>query len=408
MLLPPVYLEVAKVLLVGYNIFMNKATVRELVNLKGKRVFLRSDLNVPQDKAGNITDDSRIRESLDTIKFLLDKGAKVILCSHLGRPKGEDESLSLKPVFDRLVELLPGYKLDFKKAKDGQLLLLENIRFKKGEEKNCPELAKELAGMADYFVNDAFGAAHRAHASTEGIAKFLPAVAGFLMEREIKFLGEAISSPRRPLTLILGGKKIADKIGVINGMLERADNILIGGGMSYTFAAAFGGEIGNSIVNPDMFDYCRNIMVEAKKRGVNIVYALDSVCGDKFGDDAHTMVVDTDKIPKGWEGFDIGPKTIEKFKEIISKSCTVIWAGPLGVFEFEKFATGMKEIASAVIESGAVTIIGGGDSAAAVYKLGIGDKFTHISTGGGASVEFLEGKTLPGIEALLGRDVVIK
>lgn len=393
---------------------MQKATVRELTNLKGKRIFLRADLNVPQDDQGKITSDKRIKASLDTIKYLLDKEARVILSSHLGRPKGRDEKLTLKPVFERLGELLPQTKIYFAKdcigkevekqvegLKNGELLLLENLRYYKEEEANDPEFAKKLGLLADYYVNDAFGAAHRAHASTEGITRYMPAVSGFLMEKEIKILGEAINNPKRPLTVILGGKKLADKIGVIDGVLKVANNIVIGGGMSYTFAKAFGGQIGNSICDDNLLEYCRKVTEEAKKRDVNLVLPIDSVVADDYSNDAHTMIVPTHEIPNGWEGLDIGPRTIEEFKKVIMQSGTVIWGGPLGVFEFDKFSNGMREIAHAVIDSGAVGILGGGDTASAAKKLGLADKFMHISTGGGATLEFLEGKKLPGVEALL-------
>jgi len=401
---------------------MNKATIRELAGrVKGKRVFLRSDLNTPQDKEGNITDDTRIRASLDTIRYLADKGARIILSAHLGRPKSKaDTQFTLKPIYERLCELLPQTKIFFapdsigpevekmvSNLGDGQILLLENIRFYKEESENDMAHAKKLASLADYYVNDAFGAAHRAHASTEGIAKFLPAVCGFLMEKEIKILGEAINNPRRPLTVIMGGKKVSDKMGVINGLLQVANNLLIGGGMSYTFAKAHGGEVGNSIVDESSIDYCKQVVKDAKARGVNMITAIDSVVADDFSNDAHTMVVPTNKIPAGWEGLDIGEKTINEFKKVIAKSGTVIWNGPLGVSEMPTFANGTTQIANAILDSGAVAIIGGGDAAAAVARMGIADRFTHISTGGGASLEFLEGKKLPGVEALLGKEVKI-
>ena len=399
---------------------MKKATVRELENLKGKKVFLRCDLNVPQNDDGSIADETRIVASLGTIRFLLDRGARVIAASHFGRPKNKDE-FSLKVVFDRLVQLLEGYKLKFapdcvgkevekmaNNLKDGQLLLLENLRWYKEETANDADFAKKLSVLADYYVNDAFGAAHRAHASTHGITSYLPAVAGLLMEKEIKILGEAISNPRRPLTIVMGGKKVSDKIGVINGLLPVANNILVGGGMSYTFAKAHGGQIGNSLLDEGSLDYCRQLVKDAKARGVNLVLPSDSVVADRFSPDAHTMITPTGEIPNGWEGLDIGPKTVEDFKKYIAKSGTVIWNGPVGVSEFDRFANGTREIAHAIVSSGAVSIIGGGDAAAAVNSLGLADKFTHISTGGGASLEFLEGKVLPGVEALLDRDVKIK
>ena len=401
---------------------MEKATVRELTNLKGSRVFLRSDLNVPLDREGKILDETRIVASLPTMQYLLDRGARVILCAHLGRPRTkEDKQFSLLPVYARLKELLPNFKIkmatdcvgpevekDVGKLKDGEVLLLENIRFYKEESANDLEFARKLADLADYYVNDAFGAAHRAHASTAGIAGFMPAVAGFLMEKELKILGEAISKPRRPLTVILGGKKVSDKIGVINGLLEIANTILIGGGMAYTFAKAAGGQIGNSIVDEDSLEYCTSVRKLAKEKGVTMVFPSDTIAADKFSPDAHTMQCLTNAIPDGWEGLDIGEATVGEFKKHIAGSGTIIWNGPLGVYEFEKFAGGTKQIAMAVLESGAITIIGGGDAAAAVTRLGLSERFTHISTGGGASLEFLEGKVLPGVHALIGKEARIK
>ena len=401
---------------------MEKSTVREIGDLKGKRVFLRADLNVPQDENGKITDDTRIRESLATLRFCVEKGARVILCSHLGRPKSKDDKeWSLKPVAVKLNELLHGVKVTLAndcigeevekqvaELDDGQVLLLENIRFYKEETDNDTKFAKKLAKLADYYVNDAFGAAHRAHASTEGIAKFLPAVAGFLLEKEIKILGEAVNNPKRPLSVIIGGKKIADKIPVIDNLLKIADSIIIGGGMTYTFVKAQGGEIGNSIVDDSRVDYCRDVIKAAKEAGVKLLLSLDTVAADKFAPDANTKIVDVFKIPAGWEGLDIGPKTIENIKKTIKGSGTIIWCGPLGVSEFEIFANGTREIAKAITETSAVTIVGGGDSASAVVRLGFGDKFTHISTGGGASLELLEGKVLPGIAALNAMGVKIK
>lgn len=401
---------------------MNKATVRELGEIvKGKRVFLRADMNVPFDKAGNITDDLRIVTSLQTLKFLLDKGARVIMASHLGRPEGKDKSLSLEPVFKRMQELMPDRKVHFVNdsigkqveeavaaLKDGEVLLLENIRFYAEESQNDLEFAKKLASTADYYVNDAFGAAHRAHASTEGITRFLPAVGGFLMEKELKVLGEAIGNPRKPLLVIIGGKKVDTKIGVFTGLLDVADTILIGGGMTYTFVKANGGQIGNSILDEPSIEFCKQVQITAKQKGVELVMAEDSVCGDKFGADAHVQIFPSMEIPDGWEGFDIGPKTITEFKKHIAKAGTIIWCGPVGVSELEPFAKGTEAVAQAIIDSGAISIIGGGDSAAAVARMGIADKYTHISTGGGASLEFMEGKTLPGVEALLGMGVQIK
>jgi len=393
---------------------MEKATVREIGDIiKGKRVFLRSDLNVPFAKDGSIDDDKRIVASLPTLQYLLDKGARVIICSHLGRPKGKDKNLSLKPVFKRLQELLSGRKVYFdkepeEKLKDGEVLLLENIRFFEEETKNDIAFAKKLSAMADYYVNDAFGAAHRAHASTEGIARFIPAVSGFLMEQELKILGEAINNPRKPLLVIIGGKKVDTKIGVFNGLLDIAQTILVGGGMTYTFVKANGGSIGNSILDVPSLEFCKQVQLSAKKKGVQIVLPQDSVCADRLSNDAHIKIFPSDQIADGWEGFDIGPKTIEEFKKHIARAGTVIWVGPVGVSEVEAFANGTKEIAQAVVDSGAVSIIGGGDSASAITRMGMQELYTHISTGGGASLEFLEGKKLPGVEALIGKEVRIK
>jgi len=392
-----------------------------LKNLDGKRVFIRVDHNVPQDEKGNITDDARIREALASIKFCTDKGARVILCSHLGRPKSKaDTQYTMKPVVERLRKHLPNMKIHFApdcigpeveamiaKLKKGEVLYLENIRFYKEETDNDPEFAKKLAGLCDYYVNNAFGAAHRAHASTEGIAKYVPAVAGFLMERELKILGEAINDPKRPLTVILGGAKVADKIGVIDNLLKIADNILIGGGMMFTFAKAAGGEIGDSIVDDASLDYCRAVFKAAKDKKVNLLVAHDCIIADKFANDASTRICSAKEIRDGWRGLDIGPESIDAFKAVIAKSGTIIWNGPLGVTEFEKFAVGSREVGKAIVESDAVTIVGGGDTGYAVVQFGIADKFTHVSTGGGASLELLEGKTLPGVAALLSRDAVI-
>ena len=393
---------------------MTKATVRELKNLKSKKVFIRVDHNVPQEDNGAITDDTRIRESLGTIRYCLDKGARVILCSHLGRPKSNaDTQYTVKPVVERLRTLLEGVKITMAKdcigpdveaaiaeLKDGEILYLENIRFYKEETDNDTAFSKKLATLCDYYVNDAFGAAHRAHASTEGIAKFVPAVAGFLMEKEIKILGEAINNPKRPLTVIMGGKKVSDKIPVIDNLLEIADNILIGGGMTYTFAKSAGGKVGNSIVDNDSLEYCKALPKVAKDRKVSFYIPTDCIIADAFSNDANTRVCSPTEIPDGWEGLDIGPKTIETYKSVLAKSGTIIWNGPVGVFEMETFANATKQIGEAVASSNAVTIAGGGDTAAAVVKFGFGDRFTHISTGGGANLELLEGKVLPGIMAL--------
>lgn len=396
-----------------------KATIRNLKDIKNKRVFLRVDHNVPQDDAGAITDDTRIVESLNTIKYCIDKGAKIILCSHLGRPKSKgDKKFSMKPIVERLQTYLPKVKITLvpdcigsvvEKAidglKGGEIVYLENIRYYEEETANDPKFAEKLSELCDYYVNDAFGAAHRAHASTEGIAHYRSAVAGFLMEKEIKILGEAIDNPKRPLTIIFGGKKISDKIGVLENLLKIANNILIGGGMAYTFAKAAGGTIGNSVVDNESLDYCTQLLKRAKDKKVNLVVAHDCIVGDKFGPDAATRICDTDKIRDGWEGFGIGPDTVARFKPIIAESGTIIWCGPLGAFEVEKFAEGSREVANAVVASKAITIAGGGDTAAMMAKLGVGDKFTHISTGGGASLELLEGKNLPGIDILLSNEM---
>jgi len=374
------------------------------------------------DPKGKITDDTRIRESICTIQYCIDKGARIILCSHLGRPKSKsDTQYTIMPVVEKLREYLKDINISYiddcigskvqaavGKLKDGDILYLENIRFYPEETANDIAFAKQLAGLCDYYVNDAFGAAHRAHASTEGITHFVPAVAGFLMEREIKILSEAISKPKRPMTVILGGKKVADKIGVIDNLLKIADNILIGGGMAYTFVKANGGEVGNSIVDDSKLNYCRGVLAEAKKNKINIIHSIDVIAADNYSPDANTRIFESDKIREGWEGLDIGPKTIEAFKAVIAKSGTIIWQGPVGVTEFEKFANGSREIGTAIAESNAITIAGGGDTAFTVAKFGLGDKFTHLSTGGGASLELLEGKTLPGVAALLDMNKEIK
>ena len=393
---------------------MNKKSVRD-VEVAGKRVFVRVDFNVPLEN-GRITDDTRIRETLPTIRHLMERGAKIILASHLGRPKGKVvEELRLTPVARRLSELLgkPVQKADEAvgdavKAKvaalgDGDVLLLENVRFYPGEEANDPELARAFAELADLYVNDAFGAAHRAHASTEGIARYLPAVAGLLMEKEITVLGRALHNPDRPLTAIVGGAKVKDKIDVIDKMIEIADNVLIGGGLVYTFLKAQGKEIGNSLVDDSKLEAALGFIDKARRLGKNFMMPVDFVVADRFAADADTRVVGADEIPAGWEGLDIGPKTAAAYADVIRASKMVVWNGPMGVFEMEPFARGTRAVAQACAETAAYTVIGGGDSAAAVEKFGLADKMDHISTGGGASLEFMEGKVLPGVAALLDK-----
>ena len=390
---------------------MNKKSVCD-VEVAGKRVFVRVDFNVPLEN-GKITDDTRIRETLPTIRHLMERGAKIILASHLGRPKGKVvEELRLTPVAERLSELLgkPVQKADeaigdavkakVAALKDGDVLLLENVRFYPGEEANDPELAKAFAELADLYVNDAFGAAHRAHASTEGIARYLPAVAGLLMEKEITVLGRALNNPDRPLTAIIGGAKVKDKIDVIDKMIEIADNILIGGGLVYTFLKAQGKEIGNSLVDDSKLEAALGFIEKAKKLGKNFMMPVDVVVADRFAPDANTRVVGADEIPPGWEGLDIGPKTAAAYADVIRASKMVVWNGPMGVFEMEPFSHGTRAVAQACAETAAYTVIGGGDSAAAVEKFGLADRMDHISTGGGASLEFMEGKVLPGVAAL--------
>ena len=394
----------------------NKMTVSD-ADVKGKKVLLRCDFNVPQDKAtGEITSDKRIVAALPTIRYLLEQGAAVIACSHLGKPKGTwKESLTLAPVAKRLSELL-GQEVIFAKdiigedakakaaaLQPGQLMLLENLRFDAREEKNDPEFAKELASMAEIFVSDAFGTVHRAHASTAGVAAFLPAYSGMLVEKELSIMGKALDDPKRPFVAILGGAKVSSKIGVINNLLEKADTIIIGGGMSYTFQKAQGFEVGNSLLETDWLDYSLEMLKKAEEKGVKLLLPVDTVVGKEFAADTEHKVVDADKMPADWEGLDIGPKTIEIFSEAVKDAGTVVWNGPMGVFEFPAFAVGTEAMAKALAASDAVTIVGGGDSAAAVEKLGYADKMTHISTGGGASLEFLEGKELPGVACLLDK-----
>ncbi|HIQ60536.1 phosphoglycerate kinase [Pseudoflavonifractor sp. An44] len=394
----------------------NKKTVKDL-DVKGKKVLCRCDFNVPQDKAtGAITDDKRIVAALPTLKYLLEQGAAVIACSHLGKPKGErKESLTLAPVAKRLSELL-GCEVIFAndtigedaKAKaaalqPGQIMLLENLRFDIREEKNDPEFAKALADMAEVYVSDAFGTVHRAHASTAGVAAYLPAVSGFLIEKELEIMGGALANPKRPLVAILGGAKVSSKIGVINNLLDIADTIIIGGGMAYTFIKAMGGTVGTSLLEEDRLDYCKEMMAKAKEKGVKFLLPVDTLCAAEFSADATPELVDTMAIPDDRMGMDIGPKTIALFSDAVKDAGTVIWNGPMGVFEFPAFAEGTRALAKALAETNAITIVGGGDSAAAVAQLGFADKMTHISTGGGASLEFLEGKELPGVACLLDK-----
>ena len=446
----------------------NKKTVKD-IDVAGKKVLLRCDFNVPQDKAtGAITDDKRIVAALPTIQYLLEQNAAVIACSHLGKPKeGPDPKFSLAPVAKRLSELLgrevimaadvvgPDATAKAAALKPGQILLLENTRFEKGETKNDPELARKMAAMADVYVSDAFGAVHRAHASTAGVAQYLPAVSGFLIQKELEIIGGALAkamasmaevyvsdafgavhrahastagvadylpavsgfliqkeleiiggalaNPKRPLVAILGGSKVSSKIGVINNLLEIADTIIIGGGMAYTFSAAQGGKVGDSLLEADWEDYANDMVKKAEEKGVKLLLPVDTVCADAFAPDAHSQVVKAGQIPDGWQGLDIGPETVELYCAAVKDAGTVIWNGPMGVFEFPAFAKGTEAVAKALSETDAITIIGGGDSAAAVQQLGYADKMTHISTGGGASLEFMEGKELPGVACLLDK-----
>ena len=393
----------------------NKKTVKD-IDVAGKKVLLRCDFNVPQDKAtGAITDDKRIVAALPTIAYLLDQKAAVIACSHLGKPKGEwKQSLSLAPVAKRLSELLGrevlfatdivGEDAKAKAAalKPGEILLLENLRFDKREEKNDPEFAKELASMAEVYVSDAFGTVHRAHASTAGVAAYLPAVSGFLIGKELDIMGKALDDPKRPFVAVLGGAKVSDKLNVINNLLEKADTIIIGGGMAYTFKKAEGYTIGKSLLEEDKLDYAREMMQKAEAKGVKFLLPVDNLCAAEFSASAKP-VLEEQNIPNELMGMDIGPKAIEAFSDAVKGAGTVVWNGPMGVFEFPAFAGGTKAMAKALAESGAITIVGGGDSAAAVEQLGYADKMTHISTGGGASLEFLEGKELPGVACLLDK-----
>lgn len=390
---------------------LNKKTIED-IDVKGKRVLARCDFNVPL-KDGVITNDKRIVASLPTIKYLMEHGAKVILCSHLGRPKGEFKpEFSLKPVAARLGEYLgkevkiaddvigDSAKKLASELNDGDVMLIENVRFHAEETKNDPEFSKALASLADIFVNDAFGTAHRAHSSTTGVADYLPAVCGYLIQKEIQFMGGALEAPKRPLVAILGGAKVSDKIGVITNLIDKVDTLIIGGGMAYTFMKSLGHSIGTSLLEEDKIELAGEMMEKAKAKGVKFLIPVDNKVGKEYKEDTEAMIVNSDEIPDGWMGLDIGPKTQELFADAIKGAGTVIWNGPMGVSEWDNFAAGTIAVANAVAESGAISIIGGGDSVAAVQKLGFADKMSHISTGGGASLEFLEGKELPGIAAL--------
>ena len=395
---------------------MNKKTIED-INVKGKRVLVRCDFNVPLNEKGKITNDNRIVAALPTIKYLMDHGARVILCSHLGRPKGEFKpEFSLKPVAKRLSELLerevplaedvvgPSAHALAEKLQDGDVMLIENVRFHAEETKNDPEFAKQLASLAEIYVNDAFGTAHRAHASTEGVAHYLPAVAGFLIGKEISIMGGALENPEHPFLAIIGGSKVSDKIGVINNLLNKVDVLIIGGGMAYTFQKAMGGRIGNSIHEDDKMELAKELLAKAAYKGVRIVLPVDNEAGNAFSNDCLHITVHAQEIPDGFEGLDIGPVTREIFAGEIARAKTIIWNGPVGVFEFPTFAAGTRAVAEAVAKNPGVTIIGGGDSAAAITQMGLADKVTHVSTGGGASLEFLEGIELPGIAALNDKD----
>ena len=392
---------------------MSKVTIKD-IDVNGKKVLLRCDFNVPLDENLNITDKTRIVAALPTIKYLLEHNAKIILCSHLGRPKGEvKKEFSLAPVAKELSKELgkevklaedivgPSAKELTSNMKDGDIVLLENVRFDPREEQNDDEFSKELASLADIYVNDAFGTCHRAHASTAGVAKYLPSACGFLIEKELKVLGDALNNPVRPFVAILGGKKVSDKIGVIDSLLEKVDTLLIGGGMAYTFYKSMGYGVGNSVCELDKLDLAKSLMQKAKGKGVKMLLPLDNKIGKEFKPDTESKVVKYSEIPDGWEGFDIGPETIKLYTEELQNAKTVLWNGPVGLFEFDQFAVGTNAIANCLANlKDCTTIIGGGDSAAAVTKAGLADKMTHISTGGGASLEFIEGKKLPGIECI--------
>ncbi len=389
-----------------------KKTIRD-IDVSGKKVLVRCDFNVPQDENGNITDTRRIVGAVPTIKYLIEHNAKTILCSHLGRPKGEvNPKYSLKPVQEELSKELgkdvklandiigESAKTLTSNMKDGEVVLLENVRFDKREEENDREFSKELASLAEIYVNDAFGTAHRAHSSTAGVSEFLPSVSGFLIEKELKFLGDSLNNPERPFVAILGGKKVSDKITVINNLLEKVDTLIIGGGMAYTFLKAQGMNIGKSVCEEDKLDLAKELLKKAESKNVKLLLPVDVVVGSEFSETAESKVVKASEIPDDWMGMDIGPETVEEFKKVLENAKTVMWNGPMGVFEFEKFACGTNEVAKILASANATTVIGGGDSAAAVEKVGLADKMTHISTGGGASLEFLEGKVLPGIDCL--------
>ena len=395
---------------------MNKKTIED-INVKGKRVLVRCDFNVPLNEKGKITNDNRIVAALPTIKYLMEHGARVILCSHLGRPKGEFKpEFSLKPVAARLSELLgrevplaedvvgPSAHALAEKLQEGDVMMIENVRFHAEETKNDPEFSKQLASLAEIYVNDAFGTAHRAHSSTEGVAHYLPAVAGFLIGKEISIMGDALENPERPFLAIIGGSKVSDKIGVINNLLNKVDVLIIGGGMAYTFQKAMGGRIGNSIHEDDKMELAKELLAKAAYKGVRIVLPVDNEAGNAFSNDCLHITVHAQEIPDGFEGLDIGPVTREIFAGEIARAKTIIWNGPVGVFEFPTFAAGTRAVAEAVAKNPGVTIIGGGDSAAAITQMGLADKVTHVSTGGGASLEFLEGIELPGIAALNDKD----
>lgn len=396
---------------------MNKKTVRD-IDLKDKKVIVRCDFNVPLDENGKITDNRRIVGALDTIKYLLEQNAKIILVSHLGRPKGEVKpEFSLKPVAEELSRLLgkdvklasdiigESAKTLTSNMKSGDIVLLENIRFDAREEKNDLEFAKQLASMAEIYVNDAFGTAHRAHSSTAGIAQYLPAVSGFLMEKELNFLGTALENPKRPFVAILGGAKVSDKIAVIDNLLNKVNSLIIGGAMANTFIKAMGYNVGNSLCETDKIDLANELIEKAKLKNIKLILPIDAKIGKEFNKDTESKIVDINNVPEGWSIFDIGPKTIELYKKELEKAKTIVWNGPVGLFEFDQFAIGTNSVAEILASlDNATTIIGGGDSAAAVEKSGLADKMTHISTGGGASLEFLEGKKLPGVECLQDKE----